>query len=46
MSEYKPAFPQPDAGHLGFMDSRGMSLKDWFAGMALQGMLSAKPGVS
>ena len=35
-----PAFPKgfPDAG----TTSKGMSLRDWFAGMALQGLLSSQ----
>lgn len=47
-----PAFPQPN--HLietsrgreearGWMNDSGMSLRDWFAGMALQGLLSKLP---
>ena len=33
----EPAFPTRFAQHT---DSHGMTLRDWFAGMALQGMLS------
>lgn len=44
-----PAFPQPFAGHCGNEDhsnpcgcylDTGMTLRDWFAGMALQGLLA------
>lgn len=34
-----PAFPQPDCGHGRPYDS-GMNLRDYFAAMAMQGMLS------
>lgn len=44
----EPAFPQPIASHGNgmytsaekFPSNAGMSLRDWFAGMALQGMLA------
>lgn len=41
-----PAFPQVyDAHHWpGPGEPKGMSLRDYFAGMALQGMLAANPG--
>jgi len=48
-----PAFPQPihkhqfDTTPRDFTDNgcEGMSLRDWFAGMALQGMLSGNPEI-
>lgn len=51
MNDGGPAFPslgediQDEAtGRLiGVQNYRGMSLRDWFAGMALQGMLSSWP---
>lgn len=48
-----PAFPQPNhivehdsQGRVearNWMQDSGMTLRDWFAGMALQGLLSANP---
>ena len=41
-----PAYPWPSAESCGYNHVSGMSLRDWFAGMALQGMCaSAKDGV-
>lgn len=39
-TEYRPAFPQADAGNLFIKDARGMSLREWYAGQALKGFLS------
>ncbi len=35
-----PAFPTPDKRY----PDKGMSLRDWFAGMALQGIISSHYG--
>lgn len=49
MKDGGPAFPfkfefeHPDAGPL-IEHSSGMSLRDWFAGMALQGVISLYKG--
>jgi hypothetical protein len=39
-----PAFPLPGELGLGLTpkEMRGMTLRDWFAGMAMQGLLSAR----
>lgn len=45
MSEIKdggPAFPSH--GTMGEVNYQGMSLRDWFAGMAMQGLLAAPVG--
>ena len=36
-----PAFPSPSVQHV---DLRGMSLRDWFAGQALAGLLASEGG--
>jgi hypothetical protein len=36
-----PAFPQNDAGVNRINNQDGMSLRDWFAGMALQGIIAS-----
>ena len=38
-----PAFPRPGVPHISSPE-KGMSLRDWFAGMALQGMM-ANPAI-
>ncbi len=37
-----PAFPSPADDKKGWEPEYGMNLRDWFAGMALQGRLSQK----
>ena len=48
MKDGGPAFPQGDRVSLALSiaDSQGMTLRDYFAGMAMQGMLSAFPNVA
>jgi len=36
-----PAFPHHDSGDTGTRP--GMSLRDWFAGQAMQGLIASKP---
>lgn len=40
-----PAFPWKEQTKGGFIDHPGMSLRDWFAGKALQGMVSGSQGL-
>ena len=40
MKQNTPAFPQPDCGH-GRPYESGMSLRDYFAAKAMQGLLSS-----
>jgi hypothetical protein len=40
MTQNTPAFPQPDCGH-GRPYESGMSLRDYFAAKAMQGLLSS-----
>lgn len=39
-----PAFPQNEWSHSGGDGREGMSLRDWFAGQALAGMLANQRG--
>lgn len=42
MNDGGPAFPTESEVWEGNKDGQGMSLRDWFAGMALQGIYSNK----